>query len=277
MLFLHSDHITELFVLVDDLVPTLKQSPRGGRPSILSPSEVITILIWNSLVVQQKTLKALYRWMHCYHTSDFPRLPTYNAFLMQVHRLFPIYLSLLEQMMQKRTPLRFTDSTMLPVCTKRRADTHRVAKGIANFGRNWQGWYFGFKLHASIDVRGHLTGIFFSTASQHEHTALPFLVGRDPCIVVGDTAYSSKRIRKLLWKLRIFLLAPSNPWSGPKHPMTRWQQALLRSRTKIEATFDYLKEHLHLVTSFPRSVKGYFVHYVRILLGYQFLSYTWAE
>jgi hypothetical protein len=277
MLFLQSHHITDLFVLVADLLPKPRKNIRGGRPVILEASEVITILVWNTLVLQQKTLKSLHRFIQCYHTKDFPRFPTYNAFLMQVHRLLPLYLSLLERLMQSRSHLRFIDSTMLPVCAKRRMDAHRVARGIANLGKNWQGWHFGFKLHASIDPKGHLTGIFFSTASQHEHTALPFLVGRSPCLVVGDTSYASKRLREFFWNWRIFLLAPVNPRSGAKHPMGNWQKKLLDARSKIECVFDYLKEHLHLVTSFPRSVAGYFVHYVRILLGYQFFSLLRGE
>ena len=37
----------------------------------------------------------------------------------------------------------------------------------------------------------------------------------------------------------------------------------------MEATFGKLKEQAYLVTSFPRPVEGYFVHYIRVLLGYQ--------
>ena len=51
--------------------------------------------------------------------------------------------------------------------------------------------------------------------------------------------------------------------------MTGLQHLLLMFRPKIEAMFDYLKEHMHLVSSFPRSVEGYFAHYVRVLLSYQ--------
>jgi hypothetical protein len=273
MLFLRSQDITEIYVLVDDLVPKQTKNLKGGRPPILKSSEIVTILIWNVLTVQQKTLKSLYRWIHCYHATDFSNLPTYNGFLAEVHRSFSLCLEVLSHFMKMQTPIRFMDSTMLPVCSLRRAKKHRVSKGIATFGKNWQGWHFGFKLHASIDPHGHLTGIFFSNASTHEHLGIPFLVGRNPCIAVGDTSYSSKRFREILWKYRILILAPPNPRSGPKHPMTKWQQTLLRSRTKIEAVFDYLKEHLHLVSSFPRSVKGYLVHYVRILLGYQILSF----
>jgi len=50
--------------------------------------------------------------------------------------------------------------------------------------------------------------------------------------------------------------------------MPEWQHKLLTFRSKIESVFDYLKEHLHLVSSFPRSVMGYLLHYVRILLAY---------
>jgi len=50
-----------------------------------------------------------------------------------------------------------------------------------------------------------------------------------------------------------------------------WQIKLLKMRPRIESVFGYIKENLHLVTSFPRSVKGYFLHYVRILLGYQLM------
>jgi hypothetical protein len=51
--------------------------------------------------------------------------------------------------------------------------------------------------------------------------------------------------------------------------MAEWQEKLLNLRAKVECTFDALKEHLPLVSSFPRSVNGYLLHYVRILLGYQ--------
>ncbi|HVC36659.1 MAG TPA: hypothetical protein VNE40_04450 [Candidatus Dormibacteraeota bacterium] len=40
-------------------------------------------------------------------------------------------------------------------------------------------------------------------------------------------------------------------------------------RPKTETTVGKLKEQHFLVTSFPRSVKGYFVQYLRVLLGYQ--------
>jgi hypothetical protein len=46
-------------------------------------------------------------------------------------------------------------------------------------------------------------------------------------------------------------------------------------RQKIEGVFDYLKQYLHLQSSVPRSMQGYALHYLRILLGYQLLATGW--
>ena len=64
------------------------------------------------------------------------------------------------------------------------------------------------------------------------------------------------------------LLSPPHPRQNKKI-VTGWQDFLLKARPKIETVFDFLKEHLHLITSFPRSVKGYLFHYLKVLLGYQ--------
>ncbi|MGB4796614.1 MAG: hypothetical protein WBP23_05265, partial [Candidatus Saccharimonadales bacterium] len=76
-------------------------------------------------------------------------------------------------------------------------------------------------------------------------------------------------MRKRLWKKhKTIVIAPPHH-TQRKKLAADWQMLLLHMRPKIEATFGKLKEHHFLVTSFPRSVKGYFTHYVRILLGYQ--------
>lgn len=73
----------------------------------------------------------------------------------------------------------------------------------------------------------------------------------------------------MLWeRFGTIVVAPPHPKQKQKL-LTAWQYLLLRLRSKIESVFDYLKEHLHLVTSFPRSPQGYLLHYLRILLAYQ--------
>lgn len=274
MLSLHTHNIINLYCAVDDIVPRIPK-PKGGRPSFLSDSEITTILVWNTLTVKQKTIKDIYEWVCLYHKSDFPKMPKYNAFAEQCHRSLPLLSLVLSHLLCKEAPLRFVDSTMLQVCKLSRADRHKTAKNIAQFGKNWQGWHFGFKLHASVDPEGKLCGIAFTPANFHDAQALPKILNRHTKIAVGDTSYGASVMRGKLWKkYGTFILAYPHP-KQKKKLMADWQQDLLHMRPKIETVFDYLKEHLHLVSSFPRSVGGYLFHYVRILLGYQVMKMGW--
>lgn len=271
MLLLQAHHIIDLYVLIDDTVPMVPK-PFGGRPSILSNSELITILVWNTLTVQQQTLKALHTWLRIYHQKDFPRLPSYPTFVEHCHRILPLLMQLIRMFLTTTAPLRFMDSTMLQVCKLVRANTHKVAKRIADFGKNHQGWHFGFKLHASIDTRGRFCGLALTPASCHDAQQIPFLVNQYTKVAVGDGGYTASVMRDLIWKrFGTLIISPVHPKQKRK-VAAAWQLFLLRLRPKIESVFDYLKEHLHLVSSFPRSPKGYLLHYLRILLGYQLMS-----
>lgn len=167
MLSLQSHHITDLYVIVDDTIPKISK-PLGGRPTRLSESELITILIWNTLTVRQKTLKDMHSWLRLYHASEFPHFPSYPAFVSHCHRVTPLLHQLLTQLLCADSPLRFMDSTMIPVCKLARADNHRVAKDIAQFGKNHQGWHYGFKLHTSVDTKGRLCGITLTPANIYD-------------------------------------------------------------------------------------------------------------
>ena len=51
--------------------------------------------------------------------------------------------------------------------------------------------------------------------------------------------------------------------------MTRWQHTLMKARQVVEGVFSVLKFRLGMETSLPRSVMGFFAHYVWCLLAYQ--------
>lgn len=157
---------------------------------------------------------------------------------------------------------------MLPVCKPIRADRHKVAKGVAAFGKNWQGWHYGFKLHASIDHEGKLAALYFTPANESDVLQLKHLVNATTNIVVADAGYTAQVTRRHIWRdFHCLVISPPRPrqvWT-----MAKWQHLLLQARPKIEAVFGKLKERSYFVTSFPRSVRGYFVHYLRVLLGYQ--------
>ncbi len=271
MLSLRPHHITDLYCLIDDLLPQPAHNSLGGRPVKLSTSELVTLLVWNTLTTKQKTLKDIYRWALLYHREDFPRLPRYNGFLSACHRVTPDLLSVLGQLLEDEAAVRIMDATMLPVCKRYRADSHKVAKHIAKFGKNYQGWHYGFKLHASIDGKGRFSGLALTPANVHDAQMMPHILNEYAKVAVGDTLYGASVMRKKIFeRYGTIVVAPPHPKQNKKL-ITAWQHLLLNWRSKIESVFDYLKEHLHLVSSFPRSVKGYLLHYVRILLGYQMM------
>lgn len=250
----------------------LPEMPCGtGRPRTISNAEVTTLLIWNTVVLRQKTLKDLFRCAGMYHDDDIP-LPSYATFVRAAHRALPDMLALLGLLLSDTEPVRLMDATMLPVCKLHRADTHKVAHTLAQFGKNHQGWHYGFKLHASTTLDGTLCGVALTPANIYDAQAMVKILNEHTKIAVGDTLYGAKVMGRIIHeRFGTAIIAP--PWPSQKKKIaTPFQMRLLNQRSKIESVFDYLKEHLHLVSSFPRSVSGYLLHYVRILLGYQIMA-----
>ncbi len=267
-LALESHHIVDLFVVIDDAVLEPPR-PQGGRPKHAKDSEVITLLIWNCLShTRQRTLKDIFKWVLLYHRRDVPKLGTYGAFVAHCHRLVPRLLELLGQLLVP-AEVQLVDSTKLPVCRNHRQASYKVAAKLAGWGRNWQGFWFGFKLHTAVDPNGRLSNVTFTPADVYDGHVTPRLVRPETKIVVGDSHYGDKIAREKLWREHgVMVVAPVH-YRQVSKVMASWQQNLLAARVKVECTFDYLKEHLNLVSSFPRSKNGYMLHYVRILLGYQ--------
>jgi hypothetical protein len=182
-------------------------------------------------------LRGVYAWMAREYGDCFPRLPRYQNFVAQVHRLLPTMSQLLQSTLSTAAPLRFADSTMLPVCKIFRADRHRVARSAAAFGKNHQGWHYGFKLHASIDKHeNRLAGLFFTPANESDVLQLKHLVNRHTRIVVADAGYTAQVTRRHIWRgFRCIVVSPPRP--KQQWLMASWQHPLLTLRPKIEATF----------------------------------------
>lgn len=268
MLFLSPQHIVDLYCWVDSHLPSTRTI---GRPCVMNDTEMITILIWCTCTLKQKTLRDCYDTLCLYHQHDF-KTPSYQTFVRRSHEVTEHMFFLLSQLLCDTEPVRLMDSTMLPVCKNHRIDDHKVAKNIANFGKNWQGWHYGFKLHASTTLDGKLCGLALTPANVHDAQMEYKLLNEHCDVAVGDTLYGARVMRARMWRrYQTIIIAPPHP-KQKKQIATQLQIKLLERRSKIECVFDYLKEHLHLVSSFPRSIYGYLVHYIRILLSYQLMA-----
>jgi len=270
MLVLTKKHIINLYVWVDDALPKPSLA-KAGRLSCLTNNELITILIWNTLTVKQRNLKDIYYWINLEYQSEFPHLPCYENFVKHCHRTLPLMIKVLNDLIQSTSTIRIMDSTMLQVCKLVRADSHKTALNIADFGKNHQGWHYGFKLHASINLQKQLCGLALTPASHNDAQQMPKILNKYARAAVGDGGYTASVMRKHIFEIYGTIIVSPPHFKQNKKLITPWQYTLLRIRPKIESVFDYLKEHLNLVSSFPRSVAGYLLHYVRILLGYQIM------
>jgi hypothetical protein len=269
VLFLHSHNIVDLYSWIDDTIEKTV-SKKTGRPLLVTDTEIVTILIWNTIVLKQQTLRDIFNAISMYHKDDFKTLPKYSSFVDRCHKAIPKFLELLSMLLQQ-SDIGIVDSTMIPVCKLHRVDSHKVAKDKAQFGKNWQGWHYGFKLHTTINLDGVLSSIHFTGANVYDAQALPHIINGQK-ILVGDTLYGASVMRKRIWKeYGTIIISPPFPKQNKKIS-TPWQNQLLNMRSKIESVFDYLKNHLHLVSSFPRSMGGYLIHYMRVLVSYQIMA-----
>ncbi len=267
MPILQPHHIVDLYCAVDSYMP--KKTKGSGRPPALEESEVLTILLWHTLTLKQATLKDIYSAACLYHRKDFPRLPTYQTFVEECHRAVPHMFTLLGELLCNQETIRLMDATMLEVCKLHRVDSYKVAPHMARFGRNWQGWHFGFKLHTSISLKGELCGLALTGANVYDAQMMVKILNQHCKVAIGDTLYGAKVMGGIIKeRYGTVIIATPHP-TQKKKIATPWQLFLLNARSKIESVFDYLKNHLHLVSSFPRSMAGYLVHYVRVLLAYQ--------
>src|SRR5580700_5386126 len=83
---LQRQHIVDVFVLVDDCLPKQR---KPGVKSVLTDSELLTVLIWDGLTEPHKNLSAVYAWIEREYSDYFPRLPRYQNFVAHCHRLLP--------------------------------------------------------------------------------------------------------------------------------------------------------------------------------------------
>ncbi len=151
------NNIIDLYVWLDDHL--IKQA-KTGRPPALSDSELLTIPIFSSLTENHQRLSEVYAWVKRFYPGWFV-LPAYANFVAGVHRALPVMIALLKSLLAERAPLRFADSTMIPVCRQVRSKSHKVAKGLAAWGKNHQDWFYGFKLHISIDHLNRICAAIF--------------------------------------------------------------------------------------------------------------------
>lgn len=266
-------YVAELIEFVQFRCPQLVGRTSLGRNAKLSFAECISLSLYQS-VMKQTDVKSYYAFVKGYHQSEFPHLPDYSNFLKQQKRLLPVTGILLNLLMainrshfkNNKEYLMFIDGSEIPVCTNKRIFSHKVAKGIAAKSKSTKGWFYGFRLHILCDLEGNLLGIKITPGNIDERKMVVKLLKNLEGILVADAGYISNDLQKKLSRLNVWFLTGVK--RNQKKLMTKGNHMLLKARQRVETTIGILKQRLGLVTSLPRSIAGFQVHFILVCLAY---------
>ena len=250
------DQITNIFVKVDDFCKEFDQDirkmklvaiedgkKRRNRKSLMSDSEIITIMIGFHLGAH-KTFKHYYEQIVCGYWKDlFPTTLSYNRFVELKQRSFLVFaLFLKEKCLGKCTGISFMDSTTLKVCRNQRIHNHKVFKGLAERGKSSMGWFYGFKLHIVINDRGEIIQWMLTPGNVDDREPLKDknftqrLFGK----IFADRGYISQELFESLFIDDIHLVTKLKK-NMKNSLMDLHDKILLRKRALIETVNDELK------------------------------------
>lgn len=253
--------------IVTQLSQTFKlfnETQKSGRPRKITNADALTLALYQHASTRA-TKKSVY--------EDFKHVLrcSYKTLVVWVNRIAWVTLRLLFIIMRlgrKRAHLiKHTDSTDIPVCLKKNADSHRTMRGLAGFGRSAKGWFYGLKMTITRDHDGRLLAVRFTQPGANDRDIFRSINKDIYGIIVADAGYVSGQLeRDMNIENKRWLCI--RPYKTMKKLMTKWQEELYRGRFKIEFDFRDLKLFHGLVTSLPRSVDGHLANYLHALLSF---------
>lgn len=268
--YFNPDQLLTTFCVIDDLIMNLFETKHTvGRYRTLSLSEAATFSLIKARYGIQP-LKKLYHLLTDRFSSEFI-LPSYKNFVESMNAYAPQLLMMIHILLQMKNKqsgvIKLVDSSAIPVCRNLRITTHRVMKGVATRSKTTTGWFYGLRLHAITDQDGHLLRLKFTTANVDDRKVLDeFLEFLTNSIIIADAGYLSPTLEKNAHAKQSILLTGTR--KNMKKLVTPLHIFLLNLRVKIEHLFSVIKERYGLITSLPRSEKGYLAHYTRTIFGY---------
>ena len=282
------DQITEIFFSADEYCILFEKNIDNciiklsdgsdkmtrNKPSALSNSEVITILICLHLS-DYRTLKHFYKDYVCVHLQkEFPSLVSYNRFVeLQKTAALPLFMFVMSNCIGDCTGISFIDSTKLAVCKNQRIRQHRQFKDIAQRGHTSTGCFFGFKLHLVINDKGEIISFKLTRGNIADNNEnLLFSLCKDLFgKLYGDRGYLVKQsvFEKLFFDgVQLITKIKRNM---KNKVMSVYDKIMLRKRSVIECVMDSLKNICQAEHSRHRSIHGFIINVFAAIGAYHFL------
>lgn len=272
--------LTQIFCDIDDFYQVLNRVGEGipklpydgaakSYNSKLSLSEVMSIVIafhgsgfrnFKSFY----TLQVLPHWK-----SAFPNLVSYNRFVELMPWSLMGLLYFLNTCVGEMTGISFVDSTSLEVCHPKRAHSHKVFKGLADWGKSSLGWYFGFKLHLIVNDRGQILSFALTEGNVDDRKTVPEMAKGLFGQLFGDRGYVSQPLFEQLYAQGLEMIARRR--KNMKNRLVKMvDKILLRKRAIIESVNDQLKNICQVEHSRHRSRFNFLVNLLAGLIAYSY-------
>jgi len=203
----------------------------------------------------------------------FGKLVSYNRFVELMPTVAaPITLYLMKHSLGKCSGISFLDSTTIDVCDVRRMYSHKVFAGLAKKGKSSTGWFFGFKLHITINDKGEIIAFCLTTGNvdDRDWNVISKLTKQMFGKVFADRGYISAPLFAKLYSNGIQLITKLKKNMKNKL-MHMTDKILLRKRAVIESVNDFLKNVCQIEHSRHRSVANFIVNIISALVAYSFL------
>jgi hypothetical protein len=215
-----------------------------NRKSLLSQSEIPTILI-NFQSSGFREFKKYYLYLRTYSIKAFPNLLSYTRFIQLVPKVLVLITAYLRSKMSECSGVSFLDSTSLEVCHIKREHSHKVFDGIAKKGKTTTGWFFGLKVHTTINHKGEILSVKGNPGNVDDRVPVLELCDKLFGKLFADKGYISKNLTQELLQKGILLVTKLKKNMKQKLILLT-DKLLLKKRAVIESVFDQLKNILQL-------------------------------
>ncbi len=242
-------------------------------PSRLALSEVMAIC-----VVFHLSGYRTFKWYYKNLVSKgfkkfFPHLVSYNRFveIMPYTALPMVFFA--HSRCGECTGISFVDSTTIDVCDSHRIQQHRVFKDIAQRGKSSTGWFYGFKLHISINDSGEILNFCLTCGNKDDRNpeVMEHLTKNIFGKLFADKGYISQKLANQLLEKGIQLVTKQKKNAKKKGILELSDKILLRKRAVIESVNDFLKNICQIEHSRHRSCCNFVANLVSGIAAYSFL------
>lgn len=197
------------FYFEHSMLPCDKKKLRLEPSRSLSLSEIMTICIGFHLSGYRNFKWYYTRLIAKQYLNFFPKLVSYNRFVeLMPHVAIPLTLFMQIKKTGNCTGITFMDSTTLEVCDNHRIPQHKVFHGIAQRGKSSTGWFYGFKLHLTVNECGEILNFCLTPGNVDDRN--PKVIQQLTKNVYGklfaDKGYLSQKLMEELFEKDIELI-----------------------------------------------------------------------